>query len=121
MELPKLDTRRKIFGLFLGSYESRSLDRFALASEGLSGSDIRQICETARRSAVVHGLEGVSESDVLRRLLLQSVNGENLSVPELVVKAKQSLPQVYTHRILASILDMSPGNVSHILKRLKEA
>jgi SpoVK/Ycf46/Vps4 family AAA+-type ATPase len=121
MELPKLDTRRKIFALFLGSWESRSLDRFAEASEGLTGSDIREVCETARRSAVVHGLDGASESDVLRRLLLRSVNGENLSVPELVVKAKQNLPKVYTHRILASMLDMSPGNVSHILKRHKEA
>ncbi|MBS1842621.1 MAG: ATP-binding protein [Acidobacteria bacterium] len=120
IELPKEETRRKIFERFLGPYALRSLDRFAAASEGISGSDIRQVCEAARRSAVVHGQDAVSESDVLRRLLLRTLDGESLSVPELVVKAKSTLPRVYTHRILASMLDMSPGNVTHILKKQKQ-
>jgi len=120
IELPKVEMRYQLFERFLGSTESRSLDRFAAASEGLSGSDIRQICETARRSAVVDGLQGVSESDVLRRLLLRTLNGENLSTPELILKAKQHLPRVFTHRVLASVLGMSPGNITHILKRCKK-
>ena len=120
IELPKVEMRYQLFERFLGSTESRSLHRFAAASEGLSGSDIRQICETARRSAVVDGLQGVSESDVLRRLLLRTLNGENLSTPELILKAKQHLPGVFTHRVLASVLGMSPGNITHILKRCKK-
>jgi SpoVK/Ycf46/Vps4 family AAA+-type ATPase len=120
IELPKMDTRRQIFERFLGSCASRSLDRFAAASDGLSGSDIRQVCETARRSAVVNEQGRASEADVLRRLLFRTLDGENLSVPELVLKAKTSLPQVYTHRILASMLNMSPGNITHILKRQKQ-
>jgi SpoVK/Ycf46/Vps4 family AAA+-type ATPase len=120
IELPKLDVRRQIFARFLGSAETRSLDRFAAASEGLSGSDIRQICESARRSAVVDGLQGISEPNVLHRLLLRTLNGENLSIPALIVKAKEHLPHVYTHRVLASMLGMSPGNVTHILKKFKE-
>jgi SpoVK/Ycf46/Vps4 family AAA+-type ATPase len=117
---PKLDARRRIFQRFLGSPDPRSLDRFAAASEGLSGSDIRQICESARRSAVVEGLHGTSEVDVLRRVLLRTVNEENLSIPDLISKAKERHPDVFTHRILASMLGMSPGNVTHILKRRKE-
>jgi SpoVK/Ycf46/Vps4 family AAA+-type ATPase len=120
IELPKIETRRKIFERFLGPSEARSLDRFAAASEGLSGSDIRQVCETARRSAVVNGQHGPAEPDVLKRLLLLMTDGENLSIPELVVKAKSNLPKVYTHRLLASMLNMSPGNVTHILKRQKQ-
>jgi hypothetical protein len=120
IELPKTETRRKIFERFMGSRDARSLDRFAAASEGLSGSDIRQVCESARRSAVVSGQHGASEADVLKRLLLRALDGENLSIPELVVKAKSTLPKVYTHRLLASILNMSPGNVTHILKRQKK-
>lgn len=120
--LPAAAARRQMFERFLGRpTESRSLDRFAAASDSLTGSDIRQICETSRRSAVIEGLETVPESDVLRRLLLRAVDGESLSIPDLIVKAKERLPQVYTHRILASILGMSPGNITHILKRRKEA
>lgn len=121
VELPKIEVRRKIFERFLGPMQARSLDRFAAASEGLSGSDIRQICEAARRSAVVDGLQQVSESDVLRRLLLRAIGEQTLSTPELILKAKERLPHIFTHRVLASMLGMSPGNVTHILKRHKEA
>jgi SpoVK/Ycf46/Vps4 family AAA+-type ATPase len=121
IDLPTPEARRRMFERFLGHpTERRSLDRFALASDGLTGSDIRQICETARRSAVIDGHHTVPESDVLRRLLLRTVDGESLSVPDIIVKAKERLPQVFTHRILASILGMSPGNITHILKRRKE-
>jgi hypothetical protein len=110
-----------MFQRFLGGpVEARSLERYVAASNGLSGSDIRQICESARRAAVVDRLDHVPESDVLRRLLLRTLDGEGLSTPELIAKAKEHLPDVFTHRVLASILGMSPGNITHILKRQKE-
>lgn len=121
VDLPKLDARRQIFERFVGTTSARSLDRFAEASEGLSGSDIRQICEAARRAAVIDGLAAPSESDVLRRLLLRSLGAETLPTADLIRKAKERLPHVFTHRVLASMLGMSPGNVTHILKRHKEA
>ena len=118
--LPELEARRRIFERFVGSVDSKSLDRFAEASQGLSGSDIRQISEKARRSAILDGLQRVSESDVLRRLLVRSLNADNLSTTDLIIKAKEHLPSVFTHRVLASMFEMSPGNVTHILKRYKE-
>jgi len=61
----------------------------------------------------------VPEAEILRRLLIRDAEG--LSVPQLIAKAKERLPDVFTHRVLAAAFQMSPGNVTHILKRLQEA
>jgi len=119
MGLPKPEARIQMFERFLGAKDARALERFVEASEGLSGSDIRQTCEAARRSAVVEGRERVSDNEVLRRLLLRGLGGESLSLStrELILKAKERCPKVYTHRVLAEMLGMTPGNVTHILQK----
>lgn len=121
IDLPELEARRHMFEQFLhGQQPARTLDRAAKASQGLSGSDIRQICDDARRAAIVDGSGQVSEVDLLRRLLIRTLGGENLSRDELIARAKKRLPAIFTHRMLAAILGMSPGNVTHILKRQRE-
>jgi len=121
IELPKIDARRRMFEKFLGRpTSSRSLERYARASEGLSGSDIRQICESARRTAVLEKSDGVPEGELLRRLLMHNIDAEGMPIPQLILKAKEFLPDVFTHRVLAAAFHMSPGNITHILKRLKE-
>jgi SpoVK/Ycf46/Vps4 family AAA+-type ATPase len=121
IELPKIEARRQMFERFLSqSIPPKSLDRFAKASDGLSGSDIRQICESARRAAVIDKSDGVPEAEILRRLLMRTVDSEGLAVPQLIAKAKERMPDVFTHRVLAAAFHMTPGNVTHILKRLKE-
>jgi SpoVK/Ycf46/Vps4 family AAA+-type ATPase len=120
IELPTVDARLHMFEKFLGHpTQLRSLERYAKASEGLSGSDIRQLCEGARRAAVIEGRSELAESDILRRLLIR--NDESMSIPQLISKAKEQNPDVFTHRVLAAAFQMSPGNVTHILKRLKES
>jgi SpoVK/Ycf46/Vps4 family AAA+-type ATPase len=121
IELPKMEARRRMFEKFLAHLTPpRTLDRYAKASEGLSGSDIRQICEGARRAAVIDKTGEVTEGEILRRLLIRTVGAEGLPIPELIAKAKERLPDVFTHRVLAAAFQMTPGNVTHILKRLKE-
>jgi SpoVK/Ycf46/Vps4 family AAA+-type ATPase len=121
IELPKHDARRQMFARFLSESSERTLERYAKASEGLSGSDIRDICESARRAAVIENVDSVSESEILRRLLIRTLGSEGLSVPQLIARAKEHLPDVFTHRVLAAAFNMSPGNITHILKRLKMA
>jgi len=122
IELPKVEARQRMFEKFLGHPTPvKSLERYARAAEGLSGSDIREICESARRAAVLDKTDGVPEGDLLRRLLIRTLDAEGLSVPQLIAKAKAHLPDVFTHRVLAAAFHMTPGNVTHILNRLKEA
>jgi SpoVK/Ycf46/Vps4 family AAA+-type ATPase len=122
IELPQHDVRRQMFARFLGqSHSERTLERYSKASEGLSGSDIRDICESARRAAVIENEETVAEAEILRRVLLRTLGSEGLSVPQLIARAKEHLPDVFTHRVLAAAFNMSPGNITHILKRLKMA
>lgn len=114
---PKRDARRQMFAKFLALEDTdKSLDKFADCSQGLSGSDIKEICDNARRSAILQR-ERVSDSDILRRLLHHSLGGKDLSRREIIEKAKELNSKVYTHRRLADILSMSPGNITHILTR----
>ncbi len=118
IELPKQEARRAMFCQYLDVESSdKNLDRYAKVSEGLSGSDIQQVCEGARRSAIIGHLDAVPQHDVLRRLLLLLVDTENLSDVELIVRAKMHMPDIYTHRVLAKAFDMSPGNITHLLKK----
>src|ERR1700722_1406020 len=122
IELPKTDARRHIFERFLGpATPPRSLDRYAKAAEGLSGSDIREICDGARRAAAIDGTGGVPEAEIFRRVLIPHLNAEGLSIPQMIAKAKERLPHVFHHRVLAAAFHMSPGTASHILNLLKEA
>lgn len=120
IDLPRPAARRAMFAKFLANHtDERDLDRYAKASEGLSGSDIKQLSEASRRAAIVAGLRAVPSSEVLRRLLTISTKGEELSIPQLISHAKSHLPGVYTHRVLADMFDMSPGNITHLLKKAK--
>lgn len=120
IDLPKFEARRKMFEKFLRSTPPKALDRFAKASETLSGSDIREICESARRSAVIEQLPGVREPDMLRRLLIRTLDADGQPIPQLIARAKERLPDVFTHRVLAAAFDMTPGNITHILNRLQK-
>ena len=120
--LPTFESRSRMFEYFLAKpVGEKSISRFASVSDGFSGSDIREICEAARRAAIVNYSGELKESDILRRLLFRRVEAKSLSVPELILQAKQISPEVFTHRVLADLFDMSPGNVTHILKRFEEA
>lgn len=118
--LPGLESRLRMFQKFLGmSIPEKLLHRFAEASEGMSGSDIRDICEGARRAAILQRVE-TSDAEVFRRILMRGVDGESLTVPELIHRAKELHPNVFTHRVLAEAFGMSPGNITHILKKQEE-
>lgn len=64
--LPEHEARLGMIREFLkGEYSSKFFQRAAEAAEGLSGSDIRNICEGARRESILRGKHEVSEGEVL--------------------------------------------------------
>ena len=114
--LPELQARKRMFEEFLnGAYPDKFIQRAAEAAHGLSGSDIRNLCEGARRECILRGDNEVSEGEVFRRLLQATVGNASASVDELIRTAKEIHPDVYTHRVLAEAFKMSHSNVSYIL------
>lgn len=119
--LPDEEARRQLFRKFLASaIPERSVHACAAVSEGLSGSDIRGMCEAARRAAILQGTDTGLVSAVLKRVLLHSLSSETLSAAEIIGKAKAKDPRVFTHRVLAEAFGMSIGNVTRLLKRQVE-
>ncbi|HEY3417206.1 MAG TPA: AAA family ATPase [Armatimonadota bacterium] len=115
---PDAISRCSLFQKYLGhDFPGKSMARFTDASDGLTGSDIRQICEAVRREAVVTSTDIVAEPAVLRRILERIVGNDSLAVPELIFQAKTRLPRVFTHRVLADAFGMSPGNITYLLKK----
>lgn len=116
--LPEQEARLGMLREFLkGEYSSRFFQRAAEAAEGLSGSDIRNICEGARRESILRGKVEVSEGEVFRRLLQATVGNASASVDELIRTARELHPDIYTHRVLADAFGMSHSNVSYILNQ----
>lgn len=118
VDLPDEESRFSMFRKFLARpMPEKLLRRFAQASQSMSGSDIREICDGARRAAILNGGSEPEEGDIYRRILFRGIAGDSMSVPELIAHAKEKNPAVFTHRVLADALGMSPGNVTHILKK----
>jgi SpoVK/Ycf46/Vps4 family AAA+-type ATPase len=116
--LPDIECRRRLFAKFLDSpVEDRLADKLAHASEGFSGSDIREICEASRRHSIINRLSIISQGDLFRRVILRTIREDGASTNDLIAKAKAALPHVYTHRILADAFDTTPSNISNILKK----
>lgn len=115
---PSREARELMFRKFLGAdVEEKSIDKFAECSNDLSGSDIKEVCDNSKRSAIVQGRSQVSEIDILRRLLFHAIGNVDLTRNDMLEKAKAFNGKIYTHRVLASMFNMSPGNVSHILAK----
>lgn len=116
---PDEQARAAMFRKFLArDLGSAALDRLVTVSAGLTGSDLRLICEAERREMILSGANEISEAGLLRRLLLAISGTDSKPVIEMIAEAKARYPKVFTHRILAEMFDMSPGNVTYILKKL---
>lgn len=115
---PDAGCRRQLFNKYLEAKTSeKSLNKFSIVSDRLTGSDIRQLCEAARREVVISGVGEIKEAAVLRRILERVIEDDNLSIAGLMFEAKIRFPHVFTHRLLAEAFGMSPGNITYHIKR----
>ncbi|MCA9630731.1 MAG: ATP-binding protein [Myxococcales bacterium] len=121
IERPGLGVREKLLQKFLGSFsDEKELAVFAAASEGLTGAEIRQVAEDAKRSAILAGNNVVDDGDVLRRVVRLRAPDQVASGVELAqsLRALRELDEkVFTYRRLAEMFTVSVGHVSNLLKR----
>lgn len=121
IDRPGALVREKLLRKFLGDFvDDKDFAVLAAACDGLTGADIRQTAEDAKRTAILAGQRQVDLGDVLRRTV-------RLRAPELVANGAdlaaslRSLrdldDKVFTYRRLAEMFGVSVGHVSNLLKR----
>lgn len=71
LSLPGIEERIAMFRSFLAGYKvsSSSLRRMVGVSQGMSGAEIRDACNSAVRQAVLSGSKNVSPIDVIRKCI----------------------------------------------------
>lgn len=119
VDLPDLRAREQIFQRFLGGFGTeKDIAKFAEVASGLSGADIRQITEDAKRASVLAERKVVPASDLLRRLALarlgnrpwpSDINDQIRTMRALDVK-------VFSVRKLSEIFGKSVGYISKVIQ-----
>ena len=116
---PGRATRRQLLEHFLGDMADGSdLDLLAELSEGVSGSDLREMVDGLRRRAVLLDQPHVDPALLIRRLLTTRLpDGKFADQPlaERVRAARDLAPKLMTVRRLAGLFEVSTGHVSKLL------
>lgn len=120
IECPGLDVRTLLFRKYLGRFASEmQLDLFARASFALTGADIRQTAEDARRMAIIEDRNSVEEGDLLRRLVrVRSPEffSRDADLGQALRVLRDTDKGVFTFRRLAAVFRCSTGHISNLLR-----
>lgn len=118
---PSQTVREALFRKFLGDFaDKKQIDLFASASAGMSGAQIRQISEDAKRNAILADHMQVQDVDVLWRIVRVRSPEYTHQAAELgkALKGVRTLNEkVFTYRRLAEMFGISVGHVSNLLKK----
>ena len=117
---PGPETRAKMFGMFLGGFagDPAALAEYVEISSGATGADLRYVCDTAVREAVLANRETVTDTDVLRALvhLRLGVKADFSRDDAPLVKAVRDIsPSVFTLKRLAALFGSSEPTLSRRL------
>jgi hypothetical protein len=107
--------RKLMFEHFLGgsAHADINLDGLASASEGLSGADIRSICEDARRVAIVADAGELSVDALLLGVARARIPAfDAMATKQQVAALRRLSPKLFTTRRLSQLLNISTGKVS---------
>ncbi len=118
--LPGFDARRRLFHLFLADHAppDNEVEDFVSLADGMTGADIRQVCENAIRESILADRSAVAVADVLRGIVgVQLGNNADFSSPDPdQVNAVHNLnPKLFTLKKLAALFDSSEPTISRRL------
>ncbi len=122
MRLPGMAARRRLFELFLDG-QLPSADQaveFASLAEGLTGADIRQVCENAIRAAVIEDRSIVDAVEVLKAIVHHRLGRDadfTTTEPDRVKAVRDLDPGLFTLKRLAALFHSSEATIS---RRLNE-
>lgn len=120
LDVPNTDQRASMFRMFLGNFAANiDPDLLARLSNGLSGSDIKTLCNDAMRDAVLTNGMNLNSLRLYREILSQSI-GWNLQDEienEHLNNVAQLDPEYFTGKRLAEVFNLSPSTISRKLKK----
>jgi len=120
LDFPSSGIRSKMFSRYLNEFSSDiDISTIISISKGLSGSDIKQLSESAIREAILEGHRKVNLTKLLKDILKLQLpeafkNGEDLMASLQAVRNYN--PKVFTYRRLSEIFGISTGKVTKLLK-----
>lgn len=119
IDLPEIEARKAMIEYFLPEkVNGKTLDKLGKATVSLSGSDIKEICESALRAAILDSSSVKSiENEILKRILFRKANFEGKTPQEIITWAKEYDSKVFSHQVLADIFGMSRSNITYTLKK----
>jgi SpoVK/Ycf46/Vps4 family AAA+-type ATPase len=117
---PDLESRRALFELFLHGYAPARQDVgvFASLADGLTGADIRRICESAIRAAVLDDRNEIEPENTVRGIIEFRLGREadfSNTDPSLVRAIHALDPKHLTLKRLAALFDSSEPTISRRL------
>lgn len=122
MGLPGIQDRKRLFEHFSGDYLPSTMESedFASLSEGSSGADIRHICESAIRAAILDERSAIDATNVFRGIVQHRLGStvDFTTTESSFVHAVHDLgPKVFTMKRLAALFNSSEPTISRRLKQ----
>lgn len=120
MSPPSHTSRATMMAQFLRGHDpDEDLDALAAIASGLTGADIRMVCESCIRSAIIRGDHAVCPTDLMRGLIrarLGEVFAFQAEAPERIRQVRDLATKVFTCKRLAAIFNTSEPTISRRLK-----
>lgn len=121
LPLPDVTLRRQMWESMLGSFIPPALNWDALTnrSEGASGALIEQVCQDAKRHAVLNARPGIDEGELFRRLALSLALADGKSPASLsdeIALLRQWDPKIFSLRELARLYNVSTRQINHFVQ-----
>jgi SpoVK/Ycf46/Vps4 family AAA+-type ATPase len=122
LELPGGGQRRQMLSLFMGDYAltpAEDMKTLAKHSEGLSGAELRVVCENAIRRTLLKGNKRIDKNDLLRPLLelrFKRVIDFDSGNKDTIRFVRDALGRDIKSKELAELFGTSDSNISRILK-----
>lgn len=115
---PDASAREKMTQYFLDTFATPQNVKVATElTDGLSGSEIKQICDDSKRATILNGQMHVCSTELMRRIVAIRLPEVTDGMPlEEQLKAVRNLsPKLFTYRRLRDLFDVSVGYISNTL------
>lgn len=124
IDLPGQNQREQLFETYLrGLSKSSDYTKFSELSEGLSGSDIKTICNELKRDAAVENKKSIEPASLIKEIIFQRFSSElqHKSQNDQMKFIRNKFGKNVTMDNIADMYGVSKGTVSNLLRELHES